>query len=406
MNNILDQKRENSCTSCGTCFAVCPKHAISFVKSIEGFYRPQIDFQLCVSCGICKKSCYMFDRAIRGDVKVDDYYAFGFKSNDKSMLKCSSSGGACFEIVKHLLSEGYSILGVAYSHDEQIAKGIIFNDIKEFHKIQGSKYFQADISTALAQCLNDKTSKYAIFGTPCQIYAIRKVICEHNAVDRFVLIDIFCHGAPTVELWQKYISYISEKYKKRGDIVEIDFRSKKKKWHRFCNTFHFSDGSEVTSKIIDDPFFTLFFSKDLFNDACYECKLRSTLAYTDIRIGDFWGARYDTDLEGVSCVVAITKKGKEICSHLSNVLDVVSFSEVIKAQSYGAVHVLHNSRRSELLEKMSDSQTLIIDILHLYKKKLSLQERAVKLKKDVIKLFPIRVSTFVKKIYHTHKYNL
>ena len=404
MNNILDPERINPCTSCGACYAVCPTDAISFVKNQEGFYRPNINENLCVSCGNCKKICYVFDNSIKRDERVEDYLAIGLKSSNKDILNRSSSGGACFEIVKYVLSEGYSVLGVKYDYDTQEAKGIVFNEISEFHKIQGSKYFQANISDALEQCLRDKERKYAVFGTPCQIYAIRKIILEKKAADRFILIDIFCHGAPTVELWKKYYAYISKKYMQMGNIVDIDFRSKRRKWHKYCTTFHFSSRKQITSKIINDPFYTLFFSKEFFNDACYECKLRSTLAYSDIRIGDFWGARYDTDLEGVSCVIATTEKGKFICSQLTNILHQVSFSEVVKAQSYGAVHIIHKDRRKKLLQLLSDDTQSITNILVFYKKDLTFREKISKLKKDATKLVPIRISNFVKKIYHTIKY--
>ena len=53
----------------------------------------------------------------------------------------------------------------------------------------------------------------------------------------------------------------------------------------------------------------MFFKKNALNEACYACKLRSTIAYTDIRIGDFWGKEYSQNIEGVSAVVINTDKG-------------------------------------------------------------------------------------------------
>ena len=65
-----------------------------------------------------------------------------------------------------------------------------------------------------------------------------------------------------------------------------------------------------------DSFYRLFFSDKVLNEACSDCKLRSTLKYTDIRLGDFWGDEYDNNIKGVSAVTAVTELGYEWISQL------------------------------------------------------------------------------------------
>lgn len=403
MNHILMDSLDEKCTSCSACYAICPKNAIEFKISKNGFYRPVIDESLCVNCGYCKSVCAKYDNDI-SENESDSYSCIAVKSSDKKILKTSSSGGACYEIAKTLLNDGYSIIGISYDHTKKEAIGVSFDSIEEFEKIRGSKYFQANISKIVRTALRDG-KRYAIFATPCQIYGIRKAIKKMNIENNFVLIDIFCHGTPTVLLWQKYIDYVQNKNSGK-EIKTILFRSKAKGWHRFCTTF-FYDDTKKTSKIINDEFYTLFFGKDLFNEACYPCKFRSTLRYTDIRMGDFWGFRYDTDLEGVSCVVAATDTGASIIKKIDKkciLKSDIKFSEVTAAQSYGEVHSMNEKRRASLLKSFLEGDSDITKIFKSYKKQLSFKERLKHFKKNCIKAFPLRLSNFFKKVYHSIKY--
>ena len=403
MNHVLMDRLDERCTSCSACFAVCPKNAIEFKLSENGFYRPFIKEDLCVNCGLCKTVCAKYDDDILQDGS-SEYSCIAVKTSNKDILKKSSSGGACYEIAKSLLNDGYSIIGVSYDHKKKEAIGVSFNNIEEFEKIRGSKYFQADISEIIRTALRDG-KKHAIFATPCQIYGIRKAVKKMNIENNFVLIDIFCHGTPTVLLWQKYIEY-QQKKNHNKEIKDILFRSKAKGWHRFCTTFYYED-AQKTSKIINDTFYTLFFGKDLFNEACYPCQFRSTLRYTDIRMGDFWGFRYDTDLEGVSCVVASSDLGVDVLKKIdreSVLKRDIKFGEVTAAQSYGEVHKMNEKRRTSLLKSFFDSESDIEEIFRVYKKQLNFKERLRHFKKNCIKAFPLKVSNFFKKIYHSIKY--
>ena len=403
MNHILKDYLDEKCTSCSACFAICPKNAIEFKLSENGFYRPIVSEALCVNCGLCQTVCAKYDEDILQDGD-QDYSCIAVKSSDKEILKTSSSGAPCYEIAKTLSDEGYSIIGVSYDHGKKEAVGVSFDSIEAFEKIRGSKYFQADISQIIRNALRDD-KKYAVFATPCQIYGIRKAIQKMNAENRFILIDIFCHGTPTVLLWQKYIDYVQKKNHGK-EIKDVLFRSKAKGWHRFCTTFCYED-TKKTSKIINDTFYTLFFGKDLFNAACYPCKFRSTLRYTDIRMGDFWGGRYDTDLEGVSCVVGASTSGMDILKKIdaeSVLKKNIKFSEVTAAQSYGEVHKKNEKRSTALMESLLDPKSDVKETFEIYKKKLTFKEKLKHFKKNCIKAFPLRVSNFFKMLYHRVKY--
>ena len=47
------------------------------------------------------------------------------------------------------------------------------------------------------------------------------------------------------------------------------------------------NGSIFLSSKINDYFYEIFLDKNIFNRACYECKIRADFNYCDIRLGDF-----------------------------------------------------------------------------------------------------------------------
>lgn len=61
--NIQDKDTLHECTSCQMCAVVCPKKAIGIHLNQDGFYRPVIDGEKCVDCGICKSVCHLRHRS-------------------------------------------------------------------------------------------------------------------------------------------------------------------------------------------------------------------------------------------------------------------------------------------------------------------------------------------------------
>ena len=46
------------CTGCGTCFALCPSSAIQIKKDkTEGIFVSKVDYEKCNLCGICYQVC-------------------------------------------------------------------------------------------------------------------------------------------------------------------------------------------------------------------------------------------------------------------------------------------------------------------------------------------------------------
>ncbi|CVH76451.1 F420H2 dehydrogenase subunit F [Clostridiales bacterium CHKCI006] len=378
-NSVFETDDLSNCTSCGICAATCPKSAIQLCLDESGFYRPIINEKKCVSCGICKKYCYRFDKNIIDT--VDNIYAYSAITKDKSLLRESSSGGISEEIMKECISQGYTIIGVEYDCQSNKAYSTLCKNTTDLAKYRGSKYMQSYTLDALKIIIGNTTSKYAIFGTPCQIYALNKY-AKNIKRENLLLIDIFCHGVPSYFLWNAYINSSGTTFS------NIKFRTKDYGWHNYAIKMTNSQGKTTLSKKINDPFFDLFFSKLCFNPACYSCKLRSTFAYTDIRIGDYWGPRFNNNYTGVSAVITLSKNGENIISNISNKILINSrnWNEIIENQSYGKTHKYDKERYDQIISNLKANK--INEAYTIYLKTLTKRQKIIKSIKNIIKTLP------------------
>ena len=309
--NVSSRTTEKECTSCGVCSSVCNKEAISIALNSEGFYRPVVASDLCNNCGLCTTVCYKFDNSIHqtSEQGLMDKPLYSAWANNAEVIENATSGGIGELLAQQLLKEGYKIAGVAYNEDEVRAEHKIANSIEELHTFRGSKYIQSYTLGAFKEIVkNCKNTRYAVFGTPCQIYALNKFVTLRKVRENFFFVDLYCHGCPTLYAWTKFQDEIKRKTNtKRFD--KVTFRSKLRGWGSF-NVVVEANGKCITNGKYHDKFYELFFCDQLLNGACHNCQLRSTLEYTDIRLGDFWGKKYLNNHKGVSAVSVSTAIGK------------------------------------------------------------------------------------------------
>lgn len=398
-SNVCDDKALRQCTGCGICASVCGKNAITIRFDGNGYYKPFVDEDKCVECNLCKKSCYKYDENL---IQSDAYeVCYAAVNKDNEHLKKSSSGGISRALMEECINRGYKVIGCAYDVKKNIAKSVVASLVDELDQFYGSKYFQSLTTECFDEVLKDRTEqKYAIFGTPCQIYGFSQTNKYKRNPDKYFLVDIFCHGCPSIKLWKSYLSY-TKSITGRETYDKITFRSKTYAWHEYSMDFYY-DMHKVTSKKTNDPFFDIFFGGDIMNEACYNCASRSTMAYGDIRIGDYWGKKYDTNTKGVSAVVVKTSLGKDFLESIQQKikLENADFSDIVKAQSYCKSQFFNEKRREFLLQNMSEDT----DLQYVYKKYLGmfpLKRRLKRWIKAIVKLCPKSIYFPIKKLMHS-----
>lgn len=325
MRNVGEVK---DCYGCGVCTIVCGKKIIDIRLNGDGFYEPYItDENKCTDCGLCTKICaYLHDDlALNSSVK-ESYAAW---SKDSIVHNKCSSGGVGFEVGRSLIENGYKACAVRYNPEFARAEHYIATTVEELIPSIGSKYIQSYTINGF-KSINRK-EKYLVTGTPCQIDSFRRYIQKFKIEGNFVLMDFFCHGVPSMLLWNKYLKDIGNK---TGKIINASWRNKLTGWHDSWAMTIDGESASINSRLSKgDSFYHFFLTNNCLNKACYKkCKYKYDSSSADIRIGDLWGETYKSNEEGVSAVIAFTEKGQEILHNINCELVARPFTVVAEGQ--------------------------------------------------------------------------
>ena len=335
-----------NCTGCGVCVSVCPKKCLDLKLNKLGFYTPVLNSNVCNNCDFCSTVCPK-------DLKLLDHKILkvsAVNTNDKEQLFTSSSGGICYELAKSELLLGKKVCAVVYDYEKNIAKHAVITDVNQLEQTKGSKYFQSYSADAFVDVLNG--DEWVVFGSPCQIAGLALAAEKKKIRDKLLLVDFFCHGTPSINVWKKYLLQNNSK-----PIQKINFRSKEKGWHDFSILFNYNDGTTFSDSG-KNLFYELFFSNTCLNGACYNCNFKALKSFADIRVGDLWGEKYKDNKEGVSGVIAFTNKGHVALSALSNACNIVDESQEVVLQGQMFVSPKKPYCNKKILMALSKNKSL------------------------------------------------
>lgn len=401
--NILDKSAKRECTSCQLCAAMCAREAIKIELNEDGFYRPVVDATKCTDCGLCTKVCYKFDESLKitTSAQLSQTQLYSAWSNDDELVRKTTSGGIGDLLAHELLRQGYKVVGCVYNDEKERAEHRIANTEEDIKPFRGSKYIQSyTIDTLKDVVKNCRQEKYAVFGTPCQIYALSKIADMKKVCDNFFFVDLYCHGCPSLLAWQKYQKHIKGKVGTES-FEKIEFRSKTLGWGAFCVSFYDKGKRIFNSSRNLHGFYELFFCDQVLNDGCNECQLRGTHEYTDIRLGDFWGKKYLNNTRGVSGVSIVTERAKTVFEKLKTADVTIAeckYDEFLPYQSWGKVyHPIPQARRL-ILASLRDPQQNVWDATKALHRNCSLKAKIVWLARDVFAFLPLSFTNFVKKL--------
>lgn len=312
MVTVFDTKE--NCSGCGVCKVVCNETAITMQKDNCGFYYPQIDAMLCISCGKCRDSCHFVNNyALQNSFKD----VFAVQSKDAEILKKSQSGGLFAEIAKSILNAGGAVYGAAFNDSFEVCH-IRIESENQLYKLQGSKYVQSKTEDVFEMVKNDLNNDVQVLfsGTPCQVAALYSYLGQKSEL--LYTVDIVCHGVMAPTLWKNYLDYIKKKY---GEITNADFRDKSFGWQTHNETFVVG-GRKIKKNI----YRKIFYKNILLRPSCYSikndmyitaCKYAGTSRISDITIGDFWGIKkedacFKNANLGISLCIVNTQNGSRL----------------------------------------------------------------------------------------------
>ena len=367
LNNSLEKATEkkeikkhkiitNTCCGCGICAKICPNNAINMIMK-NGFYQAMVNDELCINCNLCDEIC-----AYNGEtgVNLKSSKLYESKSQNINVLQKSTSGGISHEIITKMSKKGYPILGCIFDKEDGLVKHSLvekYNE-EEIEKFQGSKYLQSYFFDKNLKILD--MEKGVIIGTPCQIAAVDNYLRKMKKREQFLLIDLICHGVPTLNLWKCYLQGESIK-----NVSEVRFRDAKKGWR---NIYINSKEKEISRQEINDLFYNFFDLQTCYLPSCYECNFR-TSSKADIRLGDYWGKKYTKEelKYGVSMVSTFSDLGEKILKELKIENKILLKEQPIEDyfRGQGPVNPIIPVYYEKLLEDLENKN---VNLDHLLKK--------------------------------------
>ena len=138
----------------------------------------------------------------------------------------------------------------------------------------------------------------------------------------------------------------------------------------------------------------------MLNDSCAKCRIRDLSNIPDIRVGDFWGKKYDHRNEGISAVLCLSNKGKEI---LTAVIDKIylqeeNINDILPYQAINKVYYVNESIRNRMFFALINCHDLKT-VLKIYTKSLPLRNKIFYYLKYVIRrIFSQKVQSKIRRI--------
>ncbi len=359
------------CTACAACMNGCPSNAISMPLGEDGFHHPQIDPSACIGCRHCFDICPVNNEAAREALKdklpsrAEPRAWFGWSENREVRL-ASSSGGIFTELARLVFARGGCCFGVV--QDERMHPRFArAENMEELAAMRGSKYLQSYVGTAYREVRQElRQGRMVLFtGTPCQAGALRAYLKKDY--DNLLVADIVCHGVPSYKLMEKYLQETEAALGQR--VNSIFYRDVREGWTRYNYglRLELAGGGEHYSPAGADAFMRGYLSGLFLSPGCSHCRfvgVEKRLA--DLTMGDAWGIwdyRPEVDSrDGVSLLVAYTRKGAEILQSLPGVhLEEVDVETGIRQNPSIARVTASHPRRAEALSLLP--HTALADIV-------------------------------------------
>lgn len=314
---MINKVSTELCCGCAACYDSCPTGAIIFKHGDCGFLYPQVIEENCLSCGKCLSVCGAY---LDGTpVDKSSVGLFAAKNKDDKVLQKSSSGGVFTTIAQSVLADGGVVISAELDRNLSL-NHVVISDEKDLNRVRGSKYIQSNTQGIYKQTkkMLDLGTLTMFVGTPCQVRALKLFLKADY--DNLISVDVICHGVPSQDFFDKYVSYLSKKY--RSCVKSVDFRNKNVGWKNFCVKIVLDNGKVIYENLENNLYMRLFLKNYSLRKSCYNCRANNYRSGSDITLGDFWNIeKIDSEFsddKGTSAVMINTSKGMEVFDKIKN----------------------------------------------------------------------------------------
>lgn len=307
-----------TCTGCAACMNACAKGAIAMMPQGKlGHMYPAIDCDKCIDCGVCEKSCPSLNPV---ELKYPKTAYAGWAKCEEENKK-STSGGAASVLTRKVLQDGGVVYGCANAGLD--VKHIRIDKEEDLEMLRGSKYVQSTMGMILKQVKQDLIAgrKVLFVGSPCQCAGLKTYL--RKEYDNLLLVDLICHGVPSLNLLQEHVS---SKIDKKQVVKHIYFRDGSN--YEFSLIVKNAEEEEIYRSNLwkqryHDAYYNTFIEGYTYRPSCNQCQFARPERCSDITIGDFWGLGKKKPFNpvakafGYSVVLPNTEKGVKALESIS-----------------------------------------------------------------------------------------
>ncbi len=299
----------DKCTGCGACALKCPKNAIKMVEDELGTIHSEIDQNLCIDCGLCKKICPSVTLP-KFNLPIKTYAAI---AKDRQEYLTSTSGGVSAIFVNNVIGQGGVAYGTAVTDGLKVRQ-VRAENFEQAKSFKTSKYVFSNTLNSYSLVKEDleKGIKVLYTGMSCQVAGLYGYLGKDY--DNLITVNLICHGAPNAKSLEQHV----QKVLRGRPANQISFRNKTGHYLTLKN-----DGQTVYSKSrFKDPYSMAFIRALGFRENCYNCLYARTERVGDFTIGDFWGfneqkGKFPVQTEGSKSVIIVnTHKAQQFFESL------------------------------------------------------------------------------------------
>ena len=387
----------NSCCGCAACANICGKGAIAMKPNIEGFLHPEIDYSLCVECGLCEKTCPGLNPAMNSEANFSPK-VYIIQHKDNTIRYQSTSGGAFTAIAEEVIHENGIVFGAFMTEDLKVRHGYVETE-ERLALFRNSKYVQSEVrdsyKTAKKFLSNGRVVCYS--GTPCQINGLYKYLGKD--FDNLIAVDVVCKSVPSPLVFDKYVEF---KKHRENQISDIVFRDKKRGF-LYCTMAHYRSHEERSASNAQyrrgsesDEWLRLFLSGQISRRACMACRYQTPQRVSDFTLGDIWetGNPSLDDNKGSTLVHVWTKKGQKFLDKIKDNIRCVDYP--IEKQDVERKQIQVASNREKLFK---DVQTLTPEAFFRKYVPYNAKVRTKKITRYI--LWRLNLQEFVRRIKHS-----
>lgn len=363
-------KRKQDCCGCYACYNVCPVNAIDMCPDEEGFVYPIVNSDKCVGCNRCEMVCPMLHETTNVPMQI----AYGCYAKNHEEQKSSSSGGVFAVLARAVFSAGGIVCGAVY--DEKHAVYHIVTDSQtDLYYLKGTKYVQSRIEDVFKKIKDSLDQNIVVLfsGTPCQVVGLKMYLGKEY--EKLLCVDLICHGVPSAEVWQRYLSKVADGNK----VKKVTFRDKSQGISNITLNYHLDNGNVIKEKYTESLYMKGFIQNLFIRPSCFECRFKGSARSSDITIGDFWAVKeYHPDFytcDGVSAVIINSEKGMSWFKKIGDDLNIVKSNlNEIACWNDNLIHsAKKNSKRYDFFKAWNNNE--LMELIH------SLTENNEKVKK-------------------------